>query len=206
MSKEKDRCIAIAGLFQAASQVARVAHSGMTDSDSFEASIYSLFQINAESTEAVYGGAQGVKSGLRIIRDEIGGKKKHNVEVSRYVISLMHLERQLQKRPDMLKQIGEGLEQATQRLEHYPMVHSNILAQLADIYANTISTLKPRIMVQGEPLHLQNPENANRIRALLLAGIRAVMLWRQRGGNRLQILLGRKRLTQLADELLKTIE
>jgi high frequency lysogenization protein len=45
--------------------------------------------------------------------------------------------------------------------------------------------LSPRIMVNGDPAHLNNPENANRIRALLLAGIRAAMLWRQSGGGRL---------------------
>ena len=79
----------------------------------------------------------------------------------------------------------------------------NILAGLADIYSTTISTLSPRIMVRGEPLHLQNPENINRIRALLLAGIRSAMLWRQCGGRRLQILLGRKRLWRISDDLMR---
>ena len=58
-------------------------------------------------------------------------------------------------------------------------------------------------MVRGEPLHLQNPENVNRIRALLLAAIRSAMLWRQCGGRRLHILLGRKKLWRMADALLQ---
>ncbi len=194
------------GLFQSAALVAKIAHSGMTDSSAIESSIYSLFQINADSVEAVYGGLPGVAVGLKIIRDEVAGKKKHNIEVSRYVISLLHLERQLKKHPEMLREIQTGIEQATQRLEHFPMLHTNILAQLAGIYAETISTLKPRIMVQGEPLHLQNPDNVNRIRALLLSGIRSAMLWRQCGGNRLQILLGRKRMAEQADRLLDEIQ
>ena len=55
----------------------------------------------------------------------------------------------------------------------------------------TISTITPRIMVSGNPAHLNNPENANRIRALLLAGIRGAMLWRQSGGGRWTLLLRR---------------
>ena len=47
-------------------------------------------------------------------------------------------------------------------------------------------------MVSGEPHHLSDPKNANKIRALLLAGMRSAVLWRQLGGNRLQLLLARK--------------
>ncbi|MEW8367847.1 MAG: DUF489 family protein, partial [Candidatus Thiodiazotropha taylori] len=59
------------------------------------------------------------------------------------------------------------------------------------IYAENISTLKPRIMVSGETIYLQNSDNVNRIRALLLSGIRSAMLWRQTGGRRRQLLFSR---------------
>ncbi|MCG8428793.1 MAG: high frequency lysogenization protein HflD [Chromatiales bacterium] len=206
MNTERDRCIAFAGLFQSTALVSNVAHTGMVDTNAFEASIYSLFQLDADSVTDVYGGLAGVAQGLKIIRDEIGGKSKHNVETSRYAISLLHLERQLKKYPQMLDNIGTGIQQANARLEHFSMLHTNILAQLAEIYANNISTLKPRIMVQGEPVHLQNPDNVHRIRALLLAGIRSAILWRQCGGNRFQILLGRKKLADQAGRLLDEIQ
>ena len=53
----------------------------------------------------------------------------------------------------MLAQISSSIQTTQQRLEHFSLLHSNILAQLADIYANNISNLRPRIMVQGDPLH-----------------------------------------------------
>ena len=107
---------------------------------------------------------------------------------------------------EMLQEIGRGIDLATDRLEHFNLLHPNIIAQLADIYASTISTLKPKIMIHGEPLHLQNPENANRIRALLLAGIRSAMLWRQCGGGRFQVIFGRKRLLKEVHLLLTEIQ
>ena len=62
----------------------------------------------------------------------------------------------------------------------------------------TVSTLGPRIIVRGDPALLARPESANRIRALLLAGIRAAVLWRQCGGTRVGLILGRRRLLEAA--------
>ncbi len=61
-------------------------------------------------------------------------------------------------------------------------------------------------MVRGEPLHLQNPDNAARIRVALLAGIRAAVLWRQAGGSKWQFLLQRRKTAAKARELVDTID
>ena len=201
MKTERDRCIALAGVFQAAGLASRVARHGMADSDAMESSLYSLFQVDAASVEDVYGGLSGIADGLRTLREQLIGEKARNIDITRYVISLMHLEKKLSKQPTMLQRLSEGINNATRQLEHYPLLHTNILAAMADLYSETISNLRPRIMIQGEPLHLQNTENINRIRALLLSGIRSAILWRQCGGNRFQILLGRKRLTETANAL-----
>jgi len=57
-------------------------------------------------------------------------------------------------------------------------------------------------MVQGKPEYLNTPTNANRIRALLLAGMRAAVLWRQLGGNRLKLLWTRRGIVERAEALL----
>ncbi|MES9899255.1 MAG: high frequency lysogenization protein HflD [Sedimenticola sp.] len=202
MKTERDRAIAIAGVYQAAKLASRIARHGIAESSAMEASIHSLFQIDAASVEAVYGGTSGITTGLITLLNQLTNGREKEGEVTRYVITLLHLERKLSKNSAMAESISQGIEQATGRLEHYHLLHTNIIAQLADIYANTISTLKPRVMVQGEPLHLQNQENVNRIRALLLAGIRSAILWRQCGGGRLQILLGRKRLQREIEDIL----
>ena len=81
-------------------------------------------------------------------------------------------------------------------------MHENVIANLADIYSNTLSQIPPKIMVAGESNFLNNPSNANKIRALLLAGVRAAVLWSQTGGGRWQVLFKRKQFVQAARELL----
>ncbi len=205
MHSEQDRLIALAGIFQAAWLTHQIAYKGMADSRAMEASIYSLFQIDAESVPAVFGGIAGVTGGLQQLSGQFLAPSRQGSDISRYVIALMHLERKLSADPVMLDKLGQDIGRISERLAHFPLLHSNILAQLADCYTQTISTLLPRIMVNGEPTHLQNPDNANKIRALLLAGIRSARLWRQCGGTRLQILLRQRRLNRLAKTLLQEL-
>ena len=47
-------------------------------------------------------------------------------------------------------------------------------------------------------LQLRDTDNQERIRALLLAGIRAVILWRQVGGRRRYLIFRRKEILKYA--------
>jgi high frequency lysogenization protein len=202
MKSDRDRCIALAGMFQAANLVNDIAFDGRYDEESAEASIHSLFQVDAESVPAVYGGLQGIRNGLNQIIGQFSGKEKRNSAITGYVIAMMHLERKLSKQPEMLTLISNGIHIASSRLVHFPMLHQNILGQLADIYSETISTMQPRIMVHGDPMRLQDRDNVNSIRSLLLAGIRSATLWHQCGGTRFKILLSRNTIISSAKELL----
>lgn len=206
MKTIRDRCIALAGIFQAANIVHGVAYEGRYDEESAYASIYSLFQVDAESVPAVYGGLEGVATGLNQLIGQLSGSVKRNTDTTGYVISMMYLERKLVKQPDMLNSISNGIHIANSRLAHYPMLHQNILGQLADIYSETISTMLPRIMVQGDQMQLQNRDNVNIIRSLLLAGIRSATLWHQCGGTRLHIILQRKKIIAIALDLVDEIQ
>ena len=187
MFSDRDRVTALAGIYQAAALAQQIARRGLADSRAMEASVYSLFQVDAESVEAVFGGTAAVAT-------------------PRHIVALMQLERKLARAPDQLEIIRKGLASAKERLAHFSMLHANILAQLADLYANVISPLQPRIIVRGEALHLQNTDNQNKIRALLLAGVRAAMLWQQVGGRRRQLLFGRRRIASLALQLSRSVD
>jgi len=49
--------------------------------------------------------------------------------------------------------------------------------------------------------HLKNEHVANRIRALLLAGIRSAVLWYQLGGRRWRLVIYRKRIEETAGNI-----
>ena len=201
-----DRTLALAGIFQAAALVQQMAEKGSADPEAFQTSIRSIFEVNPPSSEAIFGGAAGVRLGLQGLLEHLSGKQTpHKAQIVKYAIGVLYLERQLAKKPAMLQSIGVGIERARLQSEHFSMTHSNVLANLAGCYSDTVSTLTPRIIVSGEQGHLSNPEVANAVRSLLLAAIRSAVLWRQCGGNRLQLLFGRRKLLAEARRLLNRI-
>ena len=199
----KDRTLALGGVFQAAYLVDQVAKRGMVSQAEFETCLSSLFEMSPPNTEAVYGSRFEIRRGLQTLSEQMQGDvDKRNIYIMRYAINLLQLERKLSKQPAMLKRIADELDGASQQVIHFGLTHSNVVARLADIYSQTISTMTPRIMVSGENNYLQNPENANKVRALLLAGIRSAVLWRQCGGRRWQLLFQRKTIIASAAQLI----
>nr|WP_255210858.1 DUF489 family protein [Methylogaea oryzae] len=89
------------------------------------------------------------------------------------------------------------------KAEHSPSIlDDSVVAELAGLYQQTISTLLPKVMVGGEPGYLRQTRNTDHIRALLLAGIRSAVLWRQSGGNRWKLFFQRRRVLDTAVSLL----
>lgn len=200
-----NQAIALAGVAQACSLVQQLATTGSADSKAMEASIGSLLKIDSASVTDIYGGLSGVGHGLKQLDRQLTGRSIADPEQARYAASLVYLERQLSNRPDMLKTISLGIEKAQNQAEHFGLLHENVFANLGDLYHSTISTIPPRIMVNGEPEFLSNPTTVNKIRSLLLAGIRSALLWRQCGGARWKFLLFRKKLQDEINYLLSQI-
>jgi high frequency lysogenization protein len=106
---------------------------------------------------------------------------EHRAERTQYAVVLLYLERKLSRKRAMSALVREGIEKAREQLAHFELTHINVISRLADTYQQSISRLRPRIIVRGDQTHLTNPDNASRIRALLLAGVRAAVLWPGRG-------------------------
>jgi len=200
----EDKVLALAGIFQAAELVYQIARHGRCDEQDLTASVGSILKLDAATTPEIYDGIAGVRTGLRVFLRELGGDTRtRQLEVLRYALGVVILEKRLRKRPDMLRVIRQGVERATLQAEHFSLTHPNVLANLAGLYSDTLSTFSYRIQVLGEPSHLQNPNNVNKVRTLLLAGVRSAVLWRQKGGKRWQLLLSRRTLLQTAETLLR---
>ncbi len=199
-----EKIIALAGLFQATRLVQQVATTGNIDSTALETSLRSILEIDPPNTLAVYGGnTKGLTMGLELLQEQFGEEtQKRDMELTKYIVTLMHLTGKLLKDKQMLSTLSDGIERARAQTDHYPITHDNVVAGIADIYVNTISNIKPRIIVNGEQGYLSNPDNANKVRALLLAAIRSTILWRQCGGTRLQLMFKRKFIAQNAGEVL----
>ena len=205
MSKNyKEITLALAGIAQATKLVEQVAKTGHVESEAYKYSIESLLDLNPSSTLAVYGDeVKNLRLGLETLRDILTGQHKHQ-DALRYGFGAMHLQKSLAGNKNMLNILGSRLGQAAQQAEHFSSIHENVIANLGGIYSDTISTFRFRIQVMGNQSYLSQPRIAHQIRALLLAAIRSTMLWRQLGGNRWQLLLQRKVIANMVDELLRS--
>lgn len=191
---KRDVTLALAGVFQAATLVKQIATTGMANSAVIEASLETLFKFDAASVEEVYGGVAGAGAGVRELNKQLtSSRTDRDLDITRYVISMLVLEKKLSANRPMLDQIANKLEDIRSNLEYFSLMHQNTMLKLGQLYKDTVSQLSPRIIINGEQQHLSNENNASRIRALLLAGLRSAILWRQCGGSRLSLLFNRKR-------------
>jgi len=203
----EERVIALSALIQAVNCVQQIAETGQVKQSELTTALKSLLALDAPSTEAVYGDISNLESGLKALCSQLS-KDKSNRDVSqvRYVVGLLHLQKQLAKKPEMLSLISREIEQVPQQIDYFGEITSpQVVARFADIYHRTLSQLSPRIQVKGEPSFLQQADNVNKIRALLLAGIRAAVLWRQKGGHRWQFIFQSGKILQTAVDLQQKI-
>jgi high frequency lysogenization protein len=194
--------LALAGMYQSAKLVRDIARQGLIDQEPFEASLNSILKIDASSVEDVYGESAGLKVGLQTLCKQLGTGTKRTLEITHYVLGMMILERKLIKNNEMLDKIQSGIEATKAKTETLALSDPEIIKDLANLYVETLSQFNFRIKVNGERRFLDNPNNADKVRALLLAGIRSGVLWRQMGGNRLHLIFSRKKMVKIAQAYL----
>ncbi len=197
----ESRVIALAGVFQAAALVHSMANEGRADAASIESSLASLFRIDSDSAADAFGGLPGVRLGMEQLISSFDSNHQQ-IAMSRLVIGILRLERKLSGREKMLLQVRDGIESIQRQVDHLGITHATVRTRLAELYSETLSQLKPRIVVHGNPTHLSDPQRVEQIRALLLAGVRAAVLWRQVGGSQWRLLLRRGEYAMLARGLL----
>lgn len=202
--RDEDRALALAGVVQAASQIGTAAHTGMVSQDSFEVCLRSLFVFNPASTLDIYGGTDALRPGLKLADTLLSSfNPGAHADTVRYTLSMMAVERSLARHPDLFRYLGSQLqtiggdlpvESGDNEADQDAGNVDDLVDAVAVLYQETISTIEPRIRIMGSRRQLQNDINVQRIRALLLAGIRSAVLWHQVGGRRWQLLFARKSL------------
>lgn len=197
----EERVLALAGLFQAIALVRRLALEGQCDTAALNASIGSVFKLDADSTAEVFGGIGGVGLGLKTLIHQIDDKGR-DLAITQLAVAVLRLERRLASRRSVRDTLRDGIAAVARQAEHLGTTHATVLGRLSELYAATLSNLRPRIVVQGNPLYLTQPAQVERIRATLLAAVRAAVLWRQLGGSHWGLLLRRRQNAMLARGLL----
>ena len=196
MTSIHEQLVALGAVFEAAFLVDRLAKTGQISEAPLACMLGSLLATNPQTTLEVYDGDSiDLRDGMRALSSALERNPSSlQREPLKYALSMIALERRLDRREDMLELIGKRLDQVQQQVQHFGLTHENVIASFGSIYEDTLSTFRQRIQVHGEMRYLQIPANAAKVRALLLAGIRSARLWRQLGGHRWQMVFSRRKM------------
>ncbi|MGK0169945.1 MAG: high frequency lysogenization protein [Gammaproteobacteria bacterium] len=200
-----DRIIALSGVFQALALVQQIARTGTVDTRPFSICIDSILRLDAPDTTAVFGELIEIQLGLKTLVTQLDSTKQSDIELARYWQGVLALEKKLSKNSEMLAHMSRIIGDWAGEVGTPHQRSDDVTAALGGLYRETLSTLTPRIMVSGEPLHLNDPLTAECIRSLLLAAIRSTILWRQMGGTRVGLMFSRSQLLGAGETLLSQL-
>lgn len=177
--------LALAGVMQAASLVHHAAHGEAFPERARGGLLATVPTRNAPDLHTVFPDPAAFSIGITTAVNALSGRAR-TPDVLNYGLQLIELARLLAGVPQVVEKLGRLLD----GLPAGALDES----QLGRVYQQTISTLGKRIQVTGDPRELQREAVADRIRALLLAGVRLAWLWQQLGGRRWHLILRRRAL------------
>ncbi len=209
----RDQVVAFAGLFQSAILVYQLANKSSHDTDALNYSGLSIIRVTSDSVIEIFGSIEAVALGYKTVDAVLSGKLANiSRNIFGYAIAMHQVSQKLARSPH----ISDVVQQRLQELEHQHLFVSDgnrladleqidqdlLFQQLAELYTSTISTLEPRIIVQGAEGRLTNPATVDKVRTALFAGIRAAYLWHQLGGRRWHLIMFRRTYQTISRRLM----
>jgi high frequency lysogenization protein len=144
----RNQTLALAAAMHCCWLVRQLARQGRVNGDQLECALRPVYELEPGSVDEVYGDGECREHALTVLRAQLGGENgSRDLEVTRYTATIMHLERKLSSRRDLMERLREGIEGARAQLEYFGLTHDNTIARLADVYAQTISSLSPRVTI-----------------------------------------------------------
>ncbi len=195
------RTLALAGLLQALKLVRQIADTGHADGGNERIAFDSVFRIDADTAAEVYGGETAVRPGLLLLRELLVDRGADEA-LSKLAMAILQVERRFVTDDTMTASVLAGIRRLQDAAQRQGSLHPDVIAGLGQLYADTISQLRPRVIVQGNPHYLQQAEVVAEIRALLLAALRSAVLWRQMGGTMWDFLLRRRAMMAAVEDVL----
>ncbi len=199
----ENQTLALAGIFQSAALIEQLATGGKLNQAAFDCSFDSLFTFDAPTAMDVFGNLSGLTRGLKVLSLYLSDENHDSGKnLAYYVLSMLKLSSRLKRDEKLATSIQRKLQKVETQFKDFELSRHSIVSQIDGVYQSTISTVKPQVIVQGEQAYLTNPDTAGKIRTLLLAGIRAAVLWHQLGGSKWKLVFWRKKYALSANQLL----
>ena len=193
----KNEVISLGAIYQASSEIKKIAWQGKINNKFIEPLIYSVYQTTSNEIEDIYINLKRLNTGLDFLRKQfVGDVFSRDAEVDRYFEAINVLVKNMNENSEIFSNIRDELSSHKENVtEDNLHEHAEFLSNL---YLKTISKINPRIIVNGDNIHLTDNKNASMIRALLLSAIRSFILWQQSGGTKFRIFLFKKKMAEIA--------
>ncbi|QTH64087.1 high frequency lysogenization protein HflD [Psychrosphaera ytuae] len=195
----RNQTIAMAAICQAALMIQEAAKGQSIDYDALKVLMEGVLQTDPNCIEDVYPDLSKLERGSALLVHQLSGQATaKDVEVTRYLAGIMSLTKKVMASQQVASQLSQFIEDVQRRLDHFELTSPSIIDNYADAYSQIISPIGQKIKVIGSPAVLKQPSVQNLVRALLLTGVRAAVLWRQYGGKRRQFIFGRNTILRNA--------
>ena len=196
----KNETISLGAIYQACNEIKKIAWRGEINNSIIEPLINSVYQTTSEEIEDVFISIKRLNSGLDFLRRQlVGDAFSRDGEVSRYFEAIGILVKNMNKKDDVLNKLRTELTKQSMPINEDNLDQHALF--LSELYLSTISTVEPRIIVNGDNKYLTDKKNAAMIRSLLLCAIRSYILWQQSGGSKFRIFIFKKKIAELAVKL-----
>ena len=196
----KNETISLGAIYQACNEIKKIAWQGEINNKIIEPLINSVYQTTSEEIEDVFISIKRLNSGLDFLRRQlVGDAFSKDGEVSRYFEAIGILVKNMNKKDDVLNKLRTELTKQSMPINEDNLDQHALF--LSELYLSTISTVEPRIIVNGDNKYLTDKKNAAMIRSLLLCAIRSYILWQQSGGSKFRIFIFKKKIAELAVKL-----
>lgn len=193
----RDQALALAGVAQFARYAHELGAEGKDDPARLENAKRAIFCTDPDAVMDVFGDLSNLGDGLAYLRSQLSGQKpdQQAALIARYIGQILRLSGNLRKNDAAMRRIRGAIDRA--RLAEA----EDVPAILDDAYRNSISPVKPRIMLHGHPSYLRNDAIQARARTQLMAAVRCAILWRQTGGGFMTLFFRRRALLKALENL-----
>ncbi|HET7314073.1 DUF489 family protein [Salinisphaera sp.] len=186
----ENQALALAGVAQFTLYAHELATDGRDLPARFNSAAQAIFCTDPDHAIDVYGSRSGVADGTRYLRVQLSGRRPDakGAAVARYIGQILKLSGKVLGDEQALGRIRGAIDRAR-------LAEAEDVADIFDAaYRETISSMRPQIMLRGEPTYLKNEFIQRRIRTQLLAAVRCGVMWRQCGGGFVSLFFRRKAL------------
>ena len=184
--------MSLCALLQCAYLIDKISISNQKITNEIEILINSIYIKDTNISADIYVNKKNLFLGFNTLKQLLTGRNDLSlINVQKYILSILLIQKNLNK----INTLKDLIRKKIDNYHENSMMATNLddlILYSEAIYTDHISIIQPRVIISGKKEYLE--ENSSLIRALLLSGIRAAVLWSNHGGTKWQLMFRRKEI------------